>query len=67
MSKSTAQLVLACKVKTKEGSRAMEGLQLASDRVRKATEALVKAAQNGIKKPASPKIKVDKFKLVSCF
>merc|ERR1719445_1679638 len=49
VSKSTAQLVLACKVK--------------ADASRKATDALVRAAQRSIKKPDSPKMKVDKFKL----
>merc|ERR1712098_221418 len=62
VSKSTAQLVLACKVKTKEGSKAMERLQIASDAVRRATEALVKAAQKSVQNPVSPRIKVDKFK-----
>ena len=64
VSKSTAQLVLACKVKADASSRAMEGLKTASDAVRKATDALVRAAQRSIKKPDSPKMKVDKFKLV---
>ena len=64
VSKSTAQLVLACKVKADASSRAMEGLKTASDAVRKATDALVRAAQRSIKKPESPKMKVDKFKLV---
>jgi talin len=63
VSKSTAQLVLACKVKADASSRAMEGLKTASDAVRKATDALVRAAQRTIKKPDSPKLKVDKFKL----
>jgi len=64
VSKNTAQLVLACKVKAKEGSRAMEGLKTASDAVRKATDALVKAAQNTVQKPTSPRVKVDRFKQV---
>lgn len=64
MSKSTAQLVLACKVKAKEGSRAMEGLKTASDAVRRATDALVKAAQGSVQKPTSPRVKVDRFKQV---
>ena len=64
VSKSTAQLVLACKVKADARSRAMEGLKTASDAVRRATDALVRAAQGSIQKPASPKMKVDKFKLV---
>ena len=38
-------------VKTKEGSRAMEGLKTASNAVTKATDALVKAAQRVVKKP----------------
>merc|ERR1719297_688340 len=41
----------------------MERLQIASDAVRRATEALVKAAQKSVQKPVSPRIKVDKFKL----
>ena len=65
MSKSTAQLVLACKVKAKEGSRAMEGLKTASDAVRRATDALVKAAQGSVQKPTSPRVKVDRFKQVN--
>ena len=64
VSKSTAQLVLACKVKAKEGSRAMEGLKTASDAVRRATDALVKAAQGSVQKPTSPRVKVDRFKQV---
>merc|ERR1719474_1961943 len=46
----------------KQGSKAMERLQIASDAVRRATEALVKAAQKSVQKPVSPRIKVDKFK-----
>merc|ERR1719471_1010930 len=57
VSKSTAQLVLACKVKTKEGSKAMERLQTASDAVRRATEALVKAAQKKCTKTCKSKDK----------
>ena len=64
VSKSTAQLVLACKVKAREGSRAMEGLKTASDAVRRATDALVRAAQNSVQKPTSPRVKVDRFKQV---
>merc|ERR1711902_162892 len=63
VSKSTAQLVLACKVKADASSRANEGLKTASDAVRRATDALVRAAQRSIQKPASPRMKVDKFKL----
>lgn len=51
-------------VKTKEGSRAMEGLKTASNAVTKATDALVKAAQRVVKKPATPTVKVDRFKQV---
>jgi len=40
----------------------MERLQTASDAVRRATEALVKAAQKSVQKPVSPRIKVDRFK-----
>ena len=42
----------------------MERLQTASDAVRRATEALVKAAQKSVQKPVSPRIKVDRFKQV---
>ena len=64
VSKNTAQLVLACMVKTREGSRAMEGLRTASNAVTKATDALVRAAQRVVKKPATPTVKVDRFKQV---
>ena len=65
VSKNTAQLLVACMVKTREGSRAMEGLKTASTAVTRATDALVRAAQRTIKKPATPTIKVDRFKQVS--
>merc|ERR1712107_494529 len=62
VSKNTAQLLVACMVKTREGSRAMEGLKTASTAVTRATDALVRAAQRTIKKPATPTIKVDRLK-----
>ena len=64
VSKSTAQLVLACKVKADADSNAMEGLKTAGNAVRKATDALVKAAQGSIQQVPSPKVKVDRFKEV---
>uniref|UniRef100_A0A2C9KA86 I/LWEQ domain-containing protein n=1 Tax=Biomphalaria glabrata TaxID=6526 RepID=A0A2C9KA86_BIOGL len=42
---STAQLLMACKVKADPGSMAMQRLQAAGNAVKRATEALVKAAQ----------------------
>ena len=48
MSKSTAQLVLACKVKADASSEAMAGLTAASSAIRKATEELVRAAQEAL-------------------
>ena len=42
----------------------MEGLKTASDAVRRATDALVKAAQGSVQKPTSPRVKVDRFKQV---
>jgi talin len=62
VSKSTAQLVLACKVKADTDSSAMVGLKTASNAVRKATDALVKAAKGSIQEVPSPKVKVDRFK-----
>jgi len=62
VSKSTAQLVLACKVKADADSSAMVGLKTASTAVRKATDALVKAAKGSIQEVPSPKVKVDRFK-----
>merc|ERR1712013_343466 len=64
VSKSTAQLVLACKVKADTDSSAMVGLKTASNAVRKATDALVKAAKGSIQEVPSPKVKVDRFKEV---
>ena len=64
VSKSTAQLVLACKVKADADSSAMVGLKTASNAVRKATDALVKAAKGSIQEVPSPKVKVDRFKEV---
>ena len=45
MAGSTAQLLLACKVKADPNSASMKRLEVASNAVRKATENLVKAAQ----------------------
>ncbi|KAH9509676.1 Talin-2 [Bulinus truncatus] len=42
---STAQLLMACKVKADPGSMAMQRLQAAGNAVKRATEVLVKAAQ----------------------
>ncbi|BFZ14072.1 hypothetical protein BsWGS_17114 [Bradybaena similaris] len=42
---STAQLLMACKVKAEPGSKAMQRLQAAGNAVKRATEALVRAAQ----------------------
>ena len=43
---STAQLVLACKVKAERGSEKQKRLESASTSVRKATDALIKEAKN---------------------
>ena len=43
---STAQLVLACKVKADRGSEKMKGLETASRSVRKATDTLIKSAKD---------------------
>ena len=67
VSKSTAQLVLACKVKADADSSAMEGLKTASNAVRKATDSLVKAAKGSIQEVPSPKVKVDRFKEVAVY
>ncbi len=45
---STAQLLLACKVKADPDSRSMKRLEAASNAVRKATDNLVKAAQQAL-------------------
>lgn len=45
---STAQLLLACKVKADPDSKAMRRLEAASNAVRKATDNLVKAAQSAL-------------------
>ena len=47
-SASTAQLLLACKVKADPDSQPMRRLEDASNAVRKATENLVKAAQSAL-------------------
>eukprot|EP00092_Neocalanus_flemingeri_P085334 GFUD01107374.1.p1 GENE.GFUD01107374.1~~GFUD01107374.1.p1 ORF type:complete len:1009 (+),score=319.61 GFUD01107374.1:263-3028(+) len=63
VSKSTAQLFLAFKVKADINSTAMEGLKTASNAIKKATDELVKAAQASIQEePAAPAVKVDIFK-----
>ena len=83
VSKATAQLVLACQVKStkryvvnlfllviqvkaESGSKSMEGLKVASNAVRKATDELVKAAQGTHEKTPFIKVKKDIFKEVSC-
>merc|ERR1712061_843349 len=65
--KSTAQLVLACKVKADgwETSSVMMGLNTASIAVRKATDALVKAARGSIDRESNSKVRVDAHKEVS--
>ena len=45
---STAQLLLACKVKADPESATMRRLEAASNQVRKATENLVKSAQQAL-------------------
>ena len=45
---STAQLVLACKVKADRGSEKMKGLESASRSVRKATDTLIKSAKEAL-------------------
>merc|ERR1712018_333599 len=45
---STAQLLLACKVKADPNSKSMKRLEAASNAVRKATENLVKSAQQAL-------------------
>ena len=45
---STAQLVLACKVKADKGSEKMRGLEKASRLVRKATDSLIKSAREAL-------------------
>jgi len=64
VSKSTAQLVLACKVKADgwETSSVMIGLNDASIAVRKATDALVKAARKSIDTGSKAAVKVDIYK-----
>ena len=64
VSKSTAQLVLACKVKADgwETSSVMMGLNTASIAVRKATDALVKAARGSIDRESNSKVRVDAYK-----
>merc|ERR1740128_753612 len=49
VSAATAQLLLACKVKADPNSSALRSLENASNAVRRATENLVKAAQESIK------------------
>merc|ERR1719342_680490 len=63
VSKSTAQLFLAFKVKADVNSTAMEGLRVASNAIKKATEELVKSAKASIEEePVEKTIKVDIFK-----
>ena len=53
---STAQLLLACKVKADPESRSMLRLEDASNAVRKATDNLVKAAQQHLNDDEDPEI-----------
>ena len=65
VSRSTGQLFLAFKVKADANSEAMEGLKSASNAIRRATDELVKAATNSIKRePVTIQIKTDIFKEV---
>ena len=53
-------------MKAESGSKSMEGLKVASNAVRKATDELVKAAQGTHEKTPFIKVKKDIFKEVSC-
>ena len=53
-------------VKADSGSKSMEGLKVASNAVRKATDELVKAAQGTHEKTPFIKVKKDIFKEVRC-
>ena len=65
VSRSTGQLFLAFKVKADANSEAMDGLNGASNAIKKATDELVKVATDSIKKePVNIKIKTDVFKEV---
>jgi talin len=64
VSKSTAQLFLAFKVKADIDSAAMEGLKTASNAIKKATDELVKAQESIQEEHAAPMVKVDIFKEV---
>ena len=65
VSRSTGQLFLAFKVKADANSAAMDGLKGASNAIKKATEELVKAATDSIKRESVPiRIKTDIFKEV---
>ncbi|GFR75659.1 talin-1 [Elysia marginata] len=57
---STAQLLMACKVKADPGSVAMQRLQGASTAVKRATEALVKAAQQSREEDDQSNLTVNK-------
>ncbi|RUS77312.1 hypothetical protein EGW08_014939, partial [Elysia chlorotica] len=57
---STAQLLMACKVKADPGSVAMQRLQAASTAVKRATEALVKAAQQSREEDDQSNLTVNK-------
>ena len=50
VSAATAQLLVACKVKADPDSAAMKRLESASNAVRRATDNLVKAAQENIER-----------------
>ena len=57
---------LVDQVKADSGSKSMEGLKVASNAVRKATDELVKAAQGTHEKTPFIKVKKDIFKEVRC-
>ena len=59
-------MVAVDQVKADSGSKSMEGLKVASNAVRKATDELVKAAQGTHEKTPFIKVKKDIFKEVRC-
>merc|ERR1719239_1283970 len=59
VSAATAQLLLACKVKADPNSSALRSLENASNAVRRATENLVKAAQESIKNEDEDELTID--------
>merc|ERR1719422_1151509 len=60
---STAQLLMACKVKADADSQAMQRLQLAGNAVKRATEALVRAAQQAKQQDEEASLTIDKRKV----